>query len=202
MTIHPQDATTRGIVDGDTVRVWNHRGQVLAGAVVTDGIRHGVICIHEGAWPDPEPTAGGICKNGAVNVLTKDLPSSRLGTVVRATPRWSGLRNIPARRYRLRRLIRLPTHNPWGGRYPPAVRYLQYENQAHGRSLRRIDFSGKPQGSAEENVAGHIPEALCQCPVLTRRGRQTAPDKTGFQYADEAFQLSIFLPYPVCAAGK
>ncbi|MEY5257373.1 hypothetical protein WI601_03355, partial [Salmonella enterica subsp. enterica serovar Corvallis] len=23
--------------------------------------------------------AGGICKNGAVNVLTKDLPSSRLG---------------------------------------------------------------------------------------------------------------------------
>lgn len=25
------------------------------------------------------PTAGGICKNGAVNVLTKDLPSSRLG---------------------------------------------------------------------------------------------------------------------------
>lgn len=79
VTIHPQDATTRGIVDGDTVRVWNHRGQVLAGAVVTDGIRPGVICIHEGAWPDPEPTAGGICKNGAVNVLTKDLPSSRLG---------------------------------------------------------------------------------------------------------------------------
>ncbi|SUG96981.1 biotin sulfoxide reductase [Salmonella enterica subsp. enterica] len=71
VTIHPQDATTRGIVDGDTVRVWNHRGQVLAGAVVTDGIRPGVICIHEGAWPDPEPTAGGICKNGAVNVLTK-----------------------------------------------------------------------------------------------------------------------------------
>lgn len=52
VTIHPQDATTRGIVDGDTVRVWNHRGQVLAGAIVTDGIRPGVICIHEGAWPD------------------------------------------------------------------------------------------------------------------------------------------------------
>ncbi|MGS9059222.1 molybdopterin dinucleotide binding domain-containing protein, partial [Salmonella enterica subsp. enterica serovar Infantis] len=59
---------------------WNHRGQGLAGAIVTDGSRPGVICIHEGAWPDPEPTAGGICTNGAVNVLTKDLPSSRLGT--------------------------------------------------------------------------------------------------------------------------
>ena len=79
VTIHPQDAYARGIVDGDTVRVWNLRGQVLAGAVVTEGIKPGVICIHEGAWPDLEPTADGICKNGAVNVLTKDLPSSKLG---------------------------------------------------------------------------------------------------------------------------
>ena len=61
------------------VRVWNQRGQVLAGAVVSSGIKPGVICIHEGAWPDLEPTADGLCKNGAVNVLTKDLPSSRLG---------------------------------------------------------------------------------------------------------------------------
>lgn len=79
VTLHPQDASARGIADGDLVRVWNQRGQVLAGAVVTDGIRPGVICIHEGGWPDLDPAAGGICKNGAVNVLTKDLPSSRLG---------------------------------------------------------------------------------------------------------------------------
>ena len=79
VTIHPQDANARGIKDGDTVRVWNQRGQVLAGAVVTTGIKPGVICIHEGAWPDLDLTAGGICKNGAVNVLTKDLPSSKLG---------------------------------------------------------------------------------------------------------------------------
>ncbi|SUB73923.1 Trimethylamine-N-oxide reductase 2 precursor [Pluralibacter gergoviae] len=61
------------------MRVWNARGQVLAGAVVSDGIRPGVICLHEGAWPDLDREAGGICKNGAVNVLTKDLPSSKLG---------------------------------------------------------------------------------------------------------------------------
>ena len=79
LTLHPQDARARNIQDGDLVRVWNHRGQVLAGAVVSDGIKPGVICLHEGAWPDLDLQAGGICKNGAVNVLTKDLPSSKLG---------------------------------------------------------------------------------------------------------------------------
>ncbi len=79
VTLHPDDAKARGIADGDVVRVWNHRGQVLAGAVVSDGIKPGVICIHQGAWPDLDAENGGICKNGAVNVLTKDLPSSKLG---------------------------------------------------------------------------------------------------------------------------
>lgn len=79
VTLHPRDAKARGIADGDLVRVWNQRGQVLAGAVVSEGIKPGVICIHQGAWPDLERTEGGICKNGAVNVLTKDLPSSKLG---------------------------------------------------------------------------------------------------------------------------
>ncbi|MNB96560.1 Biotin sulfoxide reductase [compost metagenome] len=79
VTLHPHDANARGIADGDVVRVWNGRGQVLAGAVVSDGIKPGVICIHQGAWPDLDADNGGICKNGAVNVLTKDLPSSKLG---------------------------------------------------------------------------------------------------------------------------
>ncbi|STR43181.1 biotin sulfoxide reductase [Klebsiella michiganensis] len=43
LTLHPRDAQARNIADGDLVRVWNSRGQVLAGAVVTDGIRPGVI---------------------------------------------------------------------------------------------------------------------------------------------------------------
>jgi biotin/methionine sulfoxide reductase len=79
ITLHSEDAKARGIADGDVVRVWNGRGQVLAGAVVSDGIKPGVICIHQGAWPDLDLSEGGICKNGAVNVLTKDLPSSKLG---------------------------------------------------------------------------------------------------------------------------
>lgn len=79
ITLNTHDAKARGIADGDVVRVWNARGQVLAGAVVSDGIKPGVICIHQGAWPDLDLAEGGICKNGAVNVLTKDLPSSKLG---------------------------------------------------------------------------------------------------------------------------
>ncbi len=49
VTIHPDDAKARGIAEGDLVRVWNDRGQVLVGAHVSDGIKPGIICIHEGA---------------------------------------------------------------------------------------------------------------------------------------------------------
>lgn len=75
VTIHPDDAKARGIAEGDLVRVWNARGQVLVGAHISDGIKPGIICIHEGAWPDIE---NGICKNGGANVLTADIPTSRL----------------------------------------------------------------------------------------------------------------------------
>ncbi|ELY4157716.1 molybdopterin guanine dinucleotide-containing S/N-oxide reductase [Cronobacter turicensis] len=79
VTLHPDDARKRGIAHGDLVRVWNARGQVLAGAVVTEGIKPGVICLHQGAWPDLDWGQQGLCKNGAVNVLTRDIPTSRLG---------------------------------------------------------------------------------------------------------------------------
>lgn len=78
ITINTEDAKTRGISNGDLVRAYNDRGQVLVGALVTDGIKQGSVCIHEGAWPDLDPKTG-LCKNGGVNVLTSDIPSSRLG---------------------------------------------------------------------------------------------------------------------------
>ena len=43
VTIHPDDAKARGIAEGDLVRVWNARGQVLVGAHVSDGIKPGII---------------------------------------------------------------------------------------------------------------------------------------------------------------
>lgn len=78
ITIHPDDAKARNIANGDLVRAYNDRGQVLVGALVTDGIKPGIVCIHEGAWPDLDPAAGGICKNGGANVLTSDIPTSQL----------------------------------------------------------------------------------------------------------------------------
>ena len=51
--IHPRDAKTRGIADGDIVRVFNDRGATLAGAVVTDRVRPGVVVLPTGAWYDP-----------------------------------------------------------------------------------------------------------------------------------------------------
>ncbi len=38
-------------------------------------------------------TADGICKNGAVNVLTKDLPTRGWGMAVRVIRRWHGWKN-------------------------------------------------------------------------------------------------------------
>jgi biotin/methionine sulfoxide reductase len=81
MLIAPADAEARGIADGDVVRVFNDRGQVLAGARVSDGIRPGVIHLPTGAWYDPvEPGSGrSLDKHGNPNVLTQDKGTSKLG---------------------------------------------------------------------------------------------------------------------------
>ncbi len=78
--INPADAEARGIADGDVVRVFNDRGQTLAGAVVTDAIRPGVIRVNEGGWYDPvEPgTDGSLCAYGDINTLSPDLGTSKL----------------------------------------------------------------------------------------------------------------------------
>jgi trimethylamine-N-oxide reductase (cytochrome c) len=78
--IHPDDAAARGIADGDVVRVFNARGEMLAGAVVTDRIRPGVIKISEGGWYDPaEPgKIGTLDKHGNVNMVTTDKGDSKL----------------------------------------------------------------------------------------------------------------------------
>lgn len=75
-----EDAAARGISDGDVVRVYNQRGACLAGAVVTDAIRSGVVQLSTGSWFDPaDPaTIGSLDKHGNPNVLTRDTGTSRL----------------------------------------------------------------------------------------------------------------------------
>ncbi|NRA83678.1 MAG: trimethylamine-N-oxide reductase TorA [Gammaproteobacteria bacterium] len=85
--LNPVDAQDRGIKDGDIVRVFNDRGQLLAGAVVSDHFPRGVIRIEEGAWYGPVgddgSVAGGanigaICSYGDPNTLTQDIGTSKL----------------------------------------------------------------------------------------------------------------------------
>lgn len=74
--INPADAKKLGIKNGDVVRVFNKRGQTLAGAVVTKDIMPNVVRLCEGGWYDPDEN--GMCKYGNVNVLTIDMPTSEL----------------------------------------------------------------------------------------------------------------------------
>lgn len=78
--IHPQDTAARGIRDGDVVRLYNIRGACLAGAVLSDALRPGVVQLSTGAWYDPaDPTADdSICVHGNPNVLTRDAGTSNL----------------------------------------------------------------------------------------------------------------------------
>ena len=77
--IGPQDAAARGIADGDLVRVYNDRGQLLAGAVISDNFPPGVIRIQEGAWYGPTgPEIGALDTYGDPNTLTIDIGTSDL----------------------------------------------------------------------------------------------------------------------------
>jgi biotin/methionine sulfoxide reductase len=78
--IHPQDAAARGIADGDIVRLYNDRGACLAGAVLSEALRPGVVQLSTGAWYDREDPAaeGPLCVHGNPNVLTRDAGTSKL----------------------------------------------------------------------------------------------------------------------------
>lgn len=75
--IHPSDAASRGLSDGDLVRVFNDRGACLASLRIRDDLMPGVVQMPTGAWWDPvEP--GGLCRAGNPNVLTRDAGTSSL----------------------------------------------------------------------------------------------------------------------------
>ena len=84
--INTNDAKKRGIKTGDIVRLFNKRGQVLAGAVVTDDYKSGVCRIHEGAWYSPLEGGkpGTLCTYGDPNVLTLDIGTSKLAQATSA----------------------------------------------------------------------------------------------------------------------
>ena len=62
------------------MRLYNERGACLAGAVLSDALRPGVVQLATGAWYDPEDPAAEtpLCVHGNPNVLTRDAGTSRL----------------------------------------------------------------------------------------------------------------------------
>jgi len=78
--LHPADAAARGLKDGDIVRVFNDRGQCLAGVRIEEGLKQGVAQMSTGAWYDPliPGELGTLDKHGNPNVLTLDKGTSKL----------------------------------------------------------------------------------------------------------------------------
>jgi biotin/methionine sulfoxide reductase len=76
LRMNPADAAARGLCAGQVVRVSNDRGACLAGLVVSEDVRPGVVQLSTGAWFDPDED--GTCRHGNPNVLTADIGTSRL----------------------------------------------------------------------------------------------------------------------------
>lgn len=78
--LNPLDAASRGIADGDLVRLFNARGACFAAASINDGVMPGVVNLPTGAWYDPleDGSDKPSCIHGNPNVLTRDIGTSRL----------------------------------------------------------------------------------------------------------------------------
>jgi anaerobic dimethyl sulfoxide reductase subunit A len=68
--INSIDARARNIKNGESVKIFNQRGQVVIKAKVTERIMPGVVSLDEGAWYKPDDQ--GIDRGGCCNVLLKD----------------------------------------------------------------------------------------------------------------------------------
>ncbi|MFC2068878.1 molybdopterin-dependent oxidoreductase [Chloroflexota bacterium] len=77
--INPDDASARGVISNDIVRVYNDRGQVLCAAMVTQKVRPGIVHAYYGGWYDPV-NPGRVCsldRGGAVNLLISGRSTSK-----------------------------------------------------------------------------------------------------------------------------
>lgn len=77
--LHPDTARLRDISEGDLVRLYNDRGSCISVAQLDPNLMPDVVSIATGAWYDPDWNGDPqCCKHGNPNVLTADLPTSRL----------------------------------------------------------------------------------------------------------------------------
>ena len=77
--INPADAAARGISSGDTLKIYNDRGAVLAGAYVTERIIAGAISIDHGAKMDLASLNNALVDRGGCINLIAPTPEEKYG---------------------------------------------------------------------------------------------------------------------------
>ncbi len=77
--IHPEDAARRGISDGEVVMVYNERGAVLAGAMITQRIIPGALSIDHGAKMDLAMLNNTLVDRGGCINLIAPTPQEKYG---------------------------------------------------------------------------------------------------------------------------
>jgi anaerobic dimethyl sulfoxide reductase subunit A len=70
VSLHPDDIASRDLHAGQTVRVWNDRGEVLVPLRSSDNLLPGVAMLPSGAWTTWD--ANGVEVRGCANALTSD----------------------------------------------------------------------------------------------------------------------------------
>ncbi|MDG1411175.1 MAG: molybdopterin-dependent oxidoreductase [Acidimicrobiales bacterium] len=80
LTMHPEDAASRGLVNGDLALVRNDRGACVVGIRISDEVMPRVVQLATGAWFDPyeHPELGQIDLHGNPNTVTRDVGTSSL----------------------------------------------------------------------------------------------------------------------------
>ena len=73
MWMNPMDAQSRGIKNGDLIRIFNDRGELHIAVKVTPRMMPGVVALGEGAWYAPDGQK--VDHGGCINVLTTQRPS-------------------------------------------------------------------------------------------------------------------------------
>ncbi len=73
--INPTDAESRGISQGDTVRIKNEFGETEMLAKVTPRVIPGTVATPQGAWHNADMAGDRVDKGGCINTLTTHRPS-------------------------------------------------------------------------------------------------------------------------------
>ena len=88
--VNPVDAEQRKIKDGDTIRVFNDRGEIRIEAKVTPRVIPGTVAIPQGMWHDADMNGDRIDHGGNINTLTIYRPSP----LAKANPQHSNIGQI------------------------------------------------------------------------------------------------------------